>query len=66
MKYWCRHFVPFYTFARRSSTVRDARCWVLDTFPRDAADIHAHVDGVGGGIAFAREEDMALFLLRWT
>lgn len=70
-KYWCKHFVPFSKLRERerigSSTIRNARCWVLDNVDRHNADIFATGDaGQGGGIAFAREEDLSMFLLVWT
>lgn len=67
-KYWCKHFVPFVKLRERnrSSTIRNARCWVLDNVEKHNADIFASDDDGYGGIAFAREEDLSMFLLVWT
>jgi hypothetical protein len=67
-KYWCKHFVPFSKLRdlNRTSTVRNARCWVLDNVDKDKADIFATDKGHNGGIAFAREEDLSMFLLVWA
>lgn len=65
-KYWCKHFVSFDKLRRRSSgTIRDARCWALDNFDSRDIDIFA-TDEDGGGIAFAREQDLSMFLLVWA
>lgn len=50
---------------RSSGTIRDARCWALDNFDSRDIDIFA-TDEDGGGIAFAREQDLSMFLLVWA
>ena len=67
-KYWCKHFVPFSKLRNlnRGSVPRNARCWVLDNVDKDMADIFATDDKHNGGIAFAREEDLSMFLLVWS
>lgn len=61
------YFVPFSEISGRSSgSIRDARCWALDQFTSKHVDIFAYRNSTGGGIGFEHEEDMCLFLLRWT
>lgn len=67
-KYWCKHFVPFSKLRGRdrSGTNRDARCWALDNCDNKDIDIFATDEEGKGGIAFAREQDLTMFLLVWA